>query len=102
MNNKKCKKWTVEEEDILIKCIKASPFKMANAYVEASKVINRTPVACANRWAKIKDKPEVGVTFLTIADKEYLKNRKISNSRTTVQRMESNIWSKIKRLLGLN
>ena len=102
MANKK--RWTKEEEEILVQAIQANPHNISEALRTASATINRSFKACEFHWYMVlssKDNPtKIGISFVSIGQNTIYKNRK--NSRTSiVQPDKSTLWSKIKRLLKL-
>lgn len=98
------KKWTKEEEEILVQAIQANPHNISEALRTASATINRSFLACQFHWYAVlspKNNPnKMGISFVSIGPNTVYKNRK--NSRTSmVQPEKSTIWSRIKRLLKL-
>ena len=98
------KKWTKEEEEILVQAIQANPHNISEALRTASATINRSFKACQFHWYAVlspKDKPNrIGISFVSIGPNTIYKNRKNSGT-STVQPEKSTIWSRIKRLLKL-
>ena len=98
------KKWTKEEEEILVQAISANPHNISEALRTASATINRSFGACQFHWYGIlspKNKPnKIGISFVSIGQNTIYKNRKNSGT-STVQPEKSTIWSRIKRLLKL-
>lgn len=95
------KRWTKEEDNFLVKCIKDNPFNIRKAAIMAAERLNRSVRACEQHWYIISRKPEIGITFLSVADKQYLKNRKNIGSNSTAKATKSNLWDKIMKLLKL-
>ena len=98
------KKWTKEEEEILVQAIQANPHNISEALRTTSATINRSFKACQFHWYAVlspKDKPNrIGISFVSIGPNTVYKNRKNSGT-STVQPEKSTIWSRIKRLLKL-
>ena len=98
------KKWTKEEEEILVQAIQANPHNISEALKTASNTINRSFLACQFHWYGVlspKDKPnKMGISFVSIGPNTIYKNRKNSGT-STIQPEKSTIWSRIKRLLKL-
>ena len=98
------KRWTKEEEEILVQAIQANPHNISEALRTASATINRSFKACQFHWYAIlspKDKPnKIGISFVSIGPNTIYKNRKNSGV-STVQPEKSTTWSRIKRLLKL-
>ena len=98
------KKWTKEEEEILVQAISANPHNLSEALRTVSTTINRSFNACQFHWYGVlspKNKPnKMGISFVSIGPNTVYKNRKNSGT-STVQPEKSTIWSRIKRLLKL-
>ena len=98
------KKWTKEEEEILVQAIQDNPHNLSEALRTASATINRSFLACQFHWYQVlspKNKPnKIGISFVSIGPNTIYKNRKNSGT-STVQPEKSTIWSRIKRLLKL-
>ena len=98
------KRWTKEEEEILVQAIAANPHNLSEALRTASNTINRSFSACQFHWYVVlspKDKPsKMGISFVSIGPNTVYKNRKNSGT-SMIQPEKSTIWSKIKRLLKL-
>lgn len=98
------KKWTKEEEEILVQAIQANPHNISEALRTASATINRSFLACQFHWYAVlspKNKPnKMGISFVSVGPNTIYKNRKNSGT-STVQPEKSTIWSRIKRLLKL-
>ena len=98
------KKWTKEEEEILVQAIQANPHNISEALRTASATMNRSFKACQFHWYGVlspKDKPNrMGISFVSIGPNTVYKNRKNSGT-STIQPEKSTIWSRIKRLLKL-
>ena len=98
------KRWTKEEEEILVQAISANPHNLSEALRTASNTINRSFKACQFHWYEVlspKNNPnKIGISFVSIGPNTIYKNRKNSGV-STVQPEKSTIWSRIKRLLKL-
>ena len=99
------KRWTNEENNILVQAIKANPHNIKKACIyAATKLEGRTPKACEFHWyqaiAPANNPTKLGVSFLAVGPKTIYKNRKNSGV-SIVQPEKSTLWSKIKRLLKL-
>lgn len=98
------KKWTKEEEEILVQAIQANPHNISEALRTASNTINRSFKACQFHWYAVlspENKPnKIGISFVSVGPNTIYKNRKNSGT-STVQPEKSTIWSRIKRLLKL-
>lgn len=99
------KRWTTEEEEILVQAVAANPHNITEACrYAATKLEDRTSNACYRHWYQViapEDNPtKLGVSFLAVGSKTIYKNRKNSGS-SMVQPEKSTLWTKIKRLIGL-
>lgn len=98
------KRWTKEEEEILVQAIQANPHNISEALRTVSNTINRSLNACYFRWYKVlspKNNPtKIGISFVSIGPNTIYKNRKNSGV-SMVQPEKSTLWSRIKRLLKL-
>ena len=75
MTNKK--RWTVEEEQVLIDQIKRSANNITEAFRRTSRLINRTEAACTYHWYVVISKREnPSVCFVTVGQKTKNVNRK--------------------------
>ena len=73
---KTSKKWTEEEEQRLIRQVRAFPQNLNKCFLIVSEEIERTPAAVASHWYSVTSKrPEV-ICFFTASAKHVAKNRK--------------------------
>lgn len=71
------KKWSEEEEQVIIDELLKSPDNITECFFEVSKKINRTPGAINNHWYTVLSrKPEVNV-YGTLTPNHYARNRKL-------------------------
>lgn len=107
---KKRKKWTKEEEDILVQAIKANPHNLQQCFREVSQKVNHSEGSICKHWYAILANPEhkkyVGTAFLVIGRKTYNQVRKnvytnIGYATTVKTTKKLSLWSKAKKLLGL-
>ncbi len=99
------RKWTKEEEEILVQAITANPHNIKEACKYAStKLEGRTECACLFHWyrtiAPAKNPTKLGISFVAIGSNSIYKNRKNSGN-AIVQPTKDTIWSKIKKFIGL-
>lgn len=101
------KRWTKEEDKILVQAIKANPHNKAEAFRSVSKKLDRTEGAISYRWYNYLSNPEskyyIGCMFTMIGHSTRMNNRTISNKHTHINPtpIKKGIWGKIKKLLGL-
>ena len=102
MANKK--RWTKEEEEILVQAIQANPHNISKALRTAGATINRSFKACQFHWYGVlspKNNPnKIGISFVSIGPNTIYKNRKNSGN-STAQPEKNTLWTKIKKLIGL-
>lgn len=97
----KGKKWTKEEEDILVQAIKANPYNIKQACLKASKQLNRSHTACCIHWYnKLSVKNKTSVSFMTISPNSIYINRK-NTTNTIVKPVKTTLWDKIKKFFKL-
>ena len=99
------RRWTDEENNILVQAITANPHNIREACRHAAtKLEGRTPRACIRRWYEViapaNNPTKLGVSFLAVGPKTIYRNRKNSGS-STVQPEKSTLWTKIKKFIGL-
>ena len=74
---KTCKKWTEEEEQVIIDELIKNPENITECFFEVSKKIDRTPGAINNHWyTVVSRKPGVNV-YGTLSHNNYARNRKL-------------------------
>lgn len=99
------KRWTDEENNILVQAITANPHNIKKACrYAATKLEGRTPKACELHWyqviAPVNNTTKFGVSFLAVGPKTIYKNRKNSGN-STVKPEKNTLWARIKKLIGL-
>ena len=94
------KRWTKEEEEILVQAVKANPHNLEEAFRQVSKEVNRTVEAIRNKWyRKMK---HTSKCFITISSEKQMingKNYTSGNSSSPVTTIKA-LWEKLKTLLG--
>lgn len=94
MNNEVRKRWTKEEDDRLLRQIKAFPGNLSKCFLIVSEEIGRTPAACAAHWySSLSKKTEIA--FFAASARNIIKNRKNGKG------VESNpsIWRRLLRVI---
>ena len=87
------KRWTKEEDEILVQAIKANPHNLSKAFREVSLKLERTETAINYRWYYVlKNK---SVCFMTVSPNKTLSNGKISTNNK-VDKTPKTFWQKIK------
>lgn len=94
--------WTAEEEMILIQAVRNNPYNIRKACYDIADDLGRTKAGAYGHWYVLqRSKKPVRSTFLTVADKSYLQNRKNSYGNKKVTIVKSDIFKVLKRVLGL-
>lgn len=97
-----CRRYTEEEDRVIISEIAETPYNLEDAFRRASTQINRTPSAISMHWYQTLRRRN-NCIFMTISGKKCTVNGKnvviLENSNTT--NTGNSIWSRIKRFLGL-
>lgn len=96
------KRWTDEEEQVIIREVSNTPNNLESAFRRASTSINRTPKAIAMRWHRtLREREDVGVLFMTCGRKYINANRKIISTKTSdnTKRNTVSIWNTIKSII---
>ncbi len=103
------RRWTVEEEQILIKCIEENPCNLTEAFRVSSTKLNRTVKSIQVRWygnsyyykgtLKVTNglRTRTNTTFMTISNKKSASNTKVIaiNTNNTYTRVTKSIWKKL-------
>lgn len=74
------RKWSAEEESILLDRVKAHPENLKCGFIEAAERVNRTQGACENHWYNVvsKDPDPDKTVFVTVSGHHVCRNRKNS------------------------
>lgn len=95
------RKWTEDEEKVVISKIEANPNNLQRAFREASLEINRTPLAIKEKWHVGGLREKSGKLFMTYGRKGTLNtNRKIVSSTTSDNTLKTR-KSKWRRILDI-
>lgn len=89
------KKWTLEEDSILIAQVKANPQNLQLAFFLTSTRVHRSKNACSNRWYQVLSKNNANtnnICFTIFSKSMYGINRK--NLKTPCKE-NKNIWNYI-------
>lgn len=71
-----CRKWTREEERILINQVRVFPHNLKKCFCIVSEQVGRTPGAVANHWYTHTSKQPENLCFFTASQRHVSKNRK--------------------------
>lgn len=90
------RKWTSEEEQVLIDQVRINPSNLSRAFKATSEIIGRSSHSIEQRWySKVRHSETV---FTTIGTNAMSVNSKNSDN---TQPVSVPIWRRILRLLGL-
>lgn len=92
------KRWSKEEEQVLIDQVSRHADNISIAMVSAARITGRTVHACTNYWYRtLSKKEDANIAFMCVSSKLTLRNRKQGNT----SKNNKSIWNKIKRLLHI-
>ena len=90
-NNRQFRKWTKEEDERLVRQIKAFPQNLSKCFMIVSEEIGRTEGACAGRWYTKLSKEPHNLCFFTASPQHVSRNRKngegVANNRSVWRRL---------------
>lgn len=95
------RRWTNEEEQVLISQVRQSPNNLARAFRATSEIIGRNSHCVEQRWySKVRHSEPI---FMTIGPKTNNVNTKntIQGQYNNTERVGLSIWRRILKLLGL-
>ena len=98
----KKRKWTTEEERVLVDQVTRSANNIQEAFRKTSRLIDRTEAACMYHWYMVISKREnPSLCFVTIGHKTKNVNRKIvaSNTSDNTEKISVSWWKKFLSLL---
>lgn len=99
------KRWTKEEDRLLVQAITANPANIKEALMQVSKTLDRTFYACHSRWYCVlsitQNSTKASTLFMTVGSKTVYKNRKNSSSNSITKPVKSNLWNTIKKFLKI-
>lgn len=70
------RKWTEEEENLLLRQVKANPQNLKQCFISVSRNIDRTPLAVTHHWYRVLSKKTGTTCFFTASPHHVSKNRK--------------------------
>lgn len=95
------KRYTNEEDKVIIDCVKRNPQNLTEAFKKAERLLeNRTFTSVMNRWYYHLSKKPDTKCFITIGVKSKNMNRKIVTKYTSDNTVTTSgsIWQKILKL----
>ena len=93
----KNKRWTDQEDMIVVSEVKNSPTNLKAAFEAASKKIGRSKTACMCSWYTVLSKDKANACFVTISGKHQALNRKNGKGVKSSQ----SIFTKVLKILGI-
>ena len=94
MESRKHKRWTDEEDRVLIAQVSRSPENLTKAYEAAARLLGRTKLACQYRWVNhLRDSKSIAFTL--IGGTYAMKN---SKTRGEKKRIRKSVWTWIMEL----
>ncbi len=89
--SRQARKWTQEEDELLLRQVKAFPQNLNRCFLMVSQNIDRTPGAVANHWYQVVSKKPDVVCFFTASSHHVSKNRKNGTGVET----NASIWRRL-------
>lgn len=85
------RRWTEEEDQLLLRQVRAFPQNLAKCFLIVSESLDRTPGAVCSHWYTVVSKRPDVVCFFTASEKHVSKNRKngvgVESNRSIWQRL---------------
>jgi hypothetical protein len=91
------KRWTKEEDLVVLSKVKQYPYRLKKAFEEASAELNgRTPGSCCYRWYThiSKDTDKTNTCFVVISKNKCGRNRK-NCTKEIPKHSKGSIWAKL-------
>lgn len=86
-----CKKWTEEEDQLLLRQVRAFPQNLSKCFLIVAESTDRTPQAVCYHWYNVTSKRPDAICFFTASEKHISKNRKngvgVESTRSIWQRL---------------
>ena len=91
------KRWTAQEDMIVVSEVKNSPTNLKAAFEKASKMTGRSKNACMCRWYIVLSKDKANACFVTISGKHQALNRKNGDG----VKCSTSIFTRVLKILGI-
>lgn len=102
---RKFKRWTQEEDQVLVHFIKEEPLNKKAAFKKAAELLNRDVYSCKNRWYTALSNPEskyyVGACFTMLGIAAATVNRTRYSKKIQPIKIKESIWTRILKLLRI-
>ena len=91
MNSNKRKKWSEEEDRVILDQVRRNASNLSYAFEKASELLEgRTKNACSMRWyIHLAKKPETNVCFATVSNDSQIVNKKRLTKKEIEESQES-------------
>ena len=93
----KNKRWTAQEDTIVVLAVKDSPTNLKAAFKVAGKKTGRSEGACSYRWYTILSKDKANACFVTVSSKHQSLNRKNGDG----VKCSTSIFTRVLKILGI-
>lgn len=96
------RKWTEDEELVILRKIEANPSNLQEAFRQASVILGRSSDCCCQKWYRGGLRERSEVLFLVYGRKGTLvENRKIisDNCPDNIKKVKKSLWKRIFELL---
>ena len=93
----KNKRWTAQEDTIVVSAVKDSPTNLKAAFKVASKKTGRSEGACSTRWYTVLSKDKANACFVTVSGKHQSLNRKNGDG----VKCSTSIFTRVLKILGI-
>ena len=93
----KNKRWTAQEDTIVVLAVKDFPINLKAAFREAGKKTGRSEGACSHRWYTVLSKNKANACFVTISGKHQSLNRKNGDGI----KCSTSIFTRVLKILGI-
>ena len=105
MKTKSNKRWTMEEEKVLVFQIQKNLGNLTKAFAETAELINRSEKAITLHYYEViaKGKSKVlpdSYVYMTISANKAMVNKKIVNKEEDYINIKPSLWQRIKNLFG--
>lgn len=89
------RKWTEEEEQLLLRQVKAFPQNLSKCFLMVAQNIDRSKTAVQTHWYMVTSKRPDALCFFTASEKHISKNRKIGKGVESTP----SIWQRLMQII---
>ena len=104
MTERQNKRWTAEDDRVLLNQVTRHANNLFEAFRETSRLLDRTESACKQRWySTLLHSPETSMCFVTIGKGTKNANRKVvrKNTSDNTKRKSMSWWRALLKILRL-